>query len=478
MPRLKRLRSAANSRVRHVVSSQPERSTWKAHYLLVALCCSIVTALIGWLSCTVVIVVGWIAAGHSDLLSLLQASTKAWLLVHSMKIYLAAGQISVTPLGATFLLIWLGVGIIHLASGHCRDSDHRIGLRVLEMTAVFALSYGAFIAIGAAWTQSVVINQIALVKVICIVAVVAGWAFSTSMKLPWCNRSLWPEWLRSILAALSAGMATMIVFSAVALTIAVAVNYQRITLIHDSINAGVIGGIMMLVLELAWLPTMILWTGAWISGAGIQIGLDTVISPVHARVGMLPAFPFTGALPSAGQVPSWMLIWLLSGVVSGMVAAWVMSTRMIAWYESSHRVSGQLWAWLSAYRAKGDDQPSTSEIVADDVDELENVDAVDSSLLGEQERDSYGLGVEKISIWAALAGICTGLTWTLSQWMATGDLGVSRLVNLGGRMEAVAIMSPSIMGFAALCTGWIMGIVYRMRHRQRVDEVKIDCDGE
>ena len=59
---------------------------------------------------------------------------------------------------------------------------------------------------------------------------------------------------------------------------------------------------MLAVAELAYLPNLVVWALAWLTGAGFAVGAGTHFAPDDVVGGALPAVPMLGALPSADVV--------------------------------------------------------------------------------------------------------------------------------------------------------------------------------
>ena len=59
---------------------------------------------------------------------------------------------------------------------------------------------------------------------------------------------------------------------------------------------------MLAVAELAYVPNLVVWALAWLTGAGFAVGAGTQFAPDGVVGGALPAVPMLGALPSADVV--------------------------------------------------------------------------------------------------------------------------------------------------------------------------------
>jgi hypothetical protein len=73
----------------------------------------------------------------------------------------------------------------------------------------------------------------------------------------------------------------------------------------ESLHAGVFGGFVVAVLQLALAPALIVWAIAWIAGPGFALGIGSLVSPFTATVGAVPAIPILGAVPTSMHVGAW-----------------------------------------------------------------------------------------------------------------------------------------------------------------------------
>jgi hypothetical protein len=60
---------------------------------------------------------------------------------------------------------------------------------------------------------------------------------------------------------------------------------------------GTVGGIVLALAQLAVLPNVVVWAGAWLVGPGFAVGEGSTFAPTGSHPGALPAVPILGALP-------------------------------------------------------------------------------------------------------------------------------------------------------------------------------------
>lgn len=64
------------------------------------------------------------------------------------------------------------------------------------------------------------------------------------------------------------------------------------------LSLDAVGGVVYAVAQLAYLPNLLVWAVAWLSGAGFAVGSGTQFAPDAAVGGPMPAVPLLGALPT------------------------------------------------------------------------------------------------------------------------------------------------------------------------------------
>lgn len=407
-------------RVRRLEQATGELPTWRLPWPVMAGLAALVTAATGWVLVTGFCVLGWITVPQIKVVSVLQLGTQGWLLVHGVPAALPGAQLSIMPLGLTALVIAVGLGLLHQAVVHSPAPPvDQLGMRTARMGAVFGIVYVVVLTIARSMID---VGQAGQSSMIGAIVLVFGLGLLGSARaLKWSPRL--PLWLRAGGLAVVAGVCVLLATGAVVVITALISGRDRIVLVHDALQPGTLGGVMLMLGQLAWLPNFILWGGAWSVGAGVQLGLDTVISPAQSWVGMLPAIPVLGAVPPAGPMARVQLLWLLGGVLAGVAAAVVLVGAL-------QRAAAQ--------------------------------------------RDRV-LGIDLAAIFGALAGASCGLVFTLLQIPATGDLGSVRLVNLGAKLDTLLVMAPSTLGLAGMATGAVLGW---LAARQRAADPDAEHDAE
>lgn len=115
--------------------------------------------------------------------------------------------------------------------------------------------------------------------------------------------------------------------SAVAVALMAAVRGGQVVALFEAARIDVLGGIMLTLGHLAYLPTLIVWAASWIAGPGFAVGAGTAVSPAGTSLGVVPGIPVLGLLPENSSI--WMLIVVLLPIGAGAFAGWTVRSRLV-----------------------------------------------------------------------------------------------------------------------------------------------------
>jgi hypothetical protein len=115
--------------------------------------------------------------------------------------------------------------------------------------------------------------------------------------------------------------ALLLGFSAILLGISLLVNFRTVHQLTTVLQPGLMGGFLLLILTILYLPNFLISTLAYISGAGFAMGRDTLIAPLTFELGKIPALPILGALPTS-EHPMYLMAGL-SVIFAGVLLAYL-----------------------------------------------------------------------------------------------------------------------------------------------------------
>lgn len=102
----------------------------------------------------------------------------------------------------------------------------------------------------------------------------------------------------ALATALSAALVT---FAGIAFAVSLVLSYAETTRLSQQLQLDLVGVLALFLLQLAYLPTLVVWTLSWLSGAGFAIGTGSSATPFEMLLGPVPALPVFGAIPSGWQ---------------------------------------------------------------------------------------------------------------------------------------------------------------------------------
>lgn len=380
-------------------------------------------ALIGWVILAGTATLTWLGDGGASFSAALVLATRVFALAHGVPVAIAGQQVSLIPLGLTLLLVFLSVPVVAFsarrAAATLADADEHgvsadVERVVWNVAGVHAGTYGLVVAIldgavlgGAAGGRSLLGAGI--------IGLIAG-LWGASNALGHDPTAHWPRWMQVVPRAMAAALLAVLAAGCIVVALAVYFGRARIAELATGIGVDPMGIFALSVLHLLYLPNFVLWACAWLLGAGFTLGDGSLISLHITNVGMLPALPIFGAVPSSGLQSDAMLGWLAVGLVAGLLAGLV-----VTWARPKARFD-------------------------------------ETALVG------------------GLAGVASGLALVLLVSLASGSLGSGRLTHIGGRIEQLLVFAPVLLGLAGMVAGLVLGLIRRPNTSGRA--VTEDASGE
>lgn len=345
---------------------------------------------LGWLAVAVVASAAWLTATRTPLTSLLDVIGQGWLAAHGARVQLGDVHLSLIPLGLSALAVagvavathWAG---LQLAGQSPRWRD----LGVLVATSAGSYAIGALVLASLVGTASQATSAFGGAALVGLTGALVGGVRGLGLD-PFAAL---PGWVRQVPHAMGMGVLWLAGGSLLALGVGLVQRWDQAQALHRGLAPDALGTVLLVVLYLAYLPTMLAWAGSYALGAGLSLGTGTLVTPGSSVLGLLPAFPPLAAVPPAGMVYDW--AWLTVGVAAGAAAgAWFCRREAAA----GGRPRWTRWSWQ-----------------------------------------------------AALGGLFAALAWLAVSWLSRGDLGSGRLVGLGPLFPSLLwfTLVPLVVGSAA-----------------------------
>ncbi len=291
------------------------------------------------------IVIVWATAGfqHGGFDVLARLAGQAWLLIHGVPLLLdtagagsaaqpESGTLSLIPLGLAlipFLLAWragrrlarasytdqlwqtlLGSWLAYagfgIATGFvCRTAD--VGISLWAAAFIPLIPFGLGMVVGArreagSWSRLIGVDAVA-------------WLSRTSQHSRWAG-----SYLGSAIKAGSVALMASLAMSAALLAVDLFIHWNLVVAVYEGLDAGAMGGGVLTIVQLGFLPNLVVFALAWISGAGFALGVGSLAGPLGTAVGPLPSIPVFAALP-AGSL-DFGFVALVVPALAGALAGW------------------------------------------------------------------------------------------------------------------------------------------------------------
>ncbi|MFC5337785.1 DUF6350 family protein [Leucobacter denitrificans] len=357
----------------------------------------------------------------SEPLEVLQIAGSAWLLAHLVPLTVELSAETMQALGfaaepMSFVLSLAPLGVTLVSVAFAVRSGWRLGGRGGRGAAGVlggAVGFGA-VAGGADTYVSISALPIALTVLVpaLVYGVPAAGAFlvrAATEQHEWWD-DLWTRvgaWLGTlkvrrtrVLRERTAGAARLVGMlvagyvglAAIAFACAIVIGFARVIGAGQAMQLDVWGVIMMFVLQLALLPIFVVWSGAWLTGAGFAVGLGSSASPFGALLGPMPGLPVFAAIPDG---------WGMGAVLAPVA--------------------------------------------------LTLVGVAVGTAFGKTARRCSGIGFTAVAV---IASIVTGLGVALLSWLASGSLGPGRLEVVGPELWLTAGLAAAELGVGCLLGGF------------------------
>ena len=291
------------------------------------------------------IVMVWATAGfqHSGFDVLARLAGQAWLLIHGVPLLLdtagagsaahpESGTLSLIPLGLAlipFLLAWragrrlarasytdqlwqalLGSWLAYagfgIATGFvCRTAD--VGISLWAAAFIPLIPFGLGMVVGArreagSWSRLIGVDAVA-------------WLSRTSQHSRWAG-----SYLGSAIKAGSVALMASLAMSAALLAVDLFIHWNLVVAVYEGLDAGAMGGGVLTIVQLGFLPNLVVFALAWISGSGFALGVGSLAGPLGTAVGPLPSIPVFAALPSGSL--DFGFVALVVPALAGALAGW------------------------------------------------------------------------------------------------------------------------------------------------------------
>ncbi|WP_285761263.1 cell division protein PerM [Nocardiopsis ansamitocini] len=366
-------------------------------------------AAIGLTTLVTLILIGWVAAPHAtfgeDIADVFRVAVQAWLIGQHAGFEIPGGHVGMLPIG---LLILPGILLYRSGRWLARSCELPRLRHVFQAALALAGPYAAISGTLALVGQTEVI-QPSMVQALLsgfLLAFVAGGlgVLRQLLKDKAIPRrrllEIMPARWRSLLVGTFSATSTLLLAGTLLFFGALAFNIGEAVAVTERLAPGIVGGALLLLIQLMYLPNAIIFAGSYAIGPGFALGAETTVAPTGVVLGPVPHLPMLAALPESGPAPVLSLVALAAPLVAGGVGG-ALTLR------------------------------SAPTVVS-----------------------------EAAPLWGFVCGLTTGIVWAGLAVLAGGPLGAQRLAEVGPSPWHVGLVTALEVGVAAAITAWVANWLY------------------
>ena len=300
----------------------------------------IVTALFSAVAVFAAMSAVWATKGFGDMefSSVAAMSAHLWLLIHGVPLDLAA---AFGASAGTMTLVPLGLSVLPLLL--CYRSGRRLArasyegeflIPVLSGSVTYALISSAMYGWASPHPQPLQALNAALVPLGIVVAGLMWGGYREARSLSRMvgvdtaeqisQMSQYSRWAGSyawaVVRAAVVAFVALIGLGAVLLGIGILAGWSQIVATYQELHAGAVGDTAVTLLQLGFLPNLVIYAIAWSTGAGFSVGAGTSVGLTSSDAGTLPMLPILGAVPES--MGTFGLVGLLVPLGAGAIAGW------------------------------------------------------------------------------------------------------------------------------------------------------------
>ncbi len=137
--------------------------------------------------------------------------------------------------------------------------------------------------------------------------------------------------------------------SSILLGVLIFVNFSQVKLLTEGLQPGIFGGVLLLILNLLYLPNAAVAAASYLAGSGFSVGEGTLVSPWWYHIDQLPVFPLLGVIP-LDRHPMWITAGMLFIALGALLAYWTLQSGIQLLLQSAlfFAISLTLIAYLSS----------------------------------------------------------------------------------------------------------------------------------
>lgn len=215
-----------------------------------------------------------------------------------------------------------GAGLTGAASG---------GVTVAVLAAVLAATASTPLAVVEPW-QAVLFPALVFAVPALIGAVVHAWRNGDDGPVDavfvWLRRHGYADAVGAAASGTAIAVVGFVGVGALLAGVSMLARGGEVVALFQAANVDAVGATAFAVGQLAYLPTLVVWAGAFAAGPGFTLGAGSTVAASGTQLGVIPGIPVLGAIPPS--TPSWTLLLALLFVGVGVGAGLAARRRLPA----------------------------------------------------------------------------------------------------------------------------------------------------
>lgn len=254
------------------------------------------------------------------------AGAAFWLLGHGVPLVTGSGVLGIVPLGALLGVLALGTWSAGRASWAAAEHGHRAAGRI---ATAWAVGYASIMALAGAVTLTGpmtphlgrwIAATIALPALMALVGMVRSLDHDDVDEL--LERVHVPAALRRGWRPALHATAVLVVAGTLAAVVAVALSVDDVLALQSDLRPGIVGGVVLTLLQVLALPNLGLWILSFVAGPGFSVVDGAVVTWDGSSTALVPMIPVLAAHPQPVVLPAATPLIALTLVVTGAWLGW------------------------------------------------------------------------------------------------------------------------------------------------------------
>ena len=216
----------------------------------------------------------------------LRSTGHIWIAAHHVPVILAGVNVSVLPLG----LLVLPITLLYLAGRWAaRAATPASTADALVLALSTAGAYALFNVIVNAWVSTSSVSSAwwkVLITTGLLGFVTVGMAIAREQKLSLKDRV--DARVQLITKAASIGVVAILALSSLLAAVALGFHLDEVTGSFTLLGTGVVGGLLLTIISLLYLPNIAVWSASFALGPGFLMGTGTQVAASTTQTGALP----------------------------------------------------------------------------------------------------------------------------------------------------------------------------------------------